>query len=45
MTAKSLLTWATGKEWKEVVTTACPDDVMMLFNFIFNGNKNNENSY
>lgn len=88
MTAKSLLTWATGKEWKEVVTMvssenccvtlpivpditavsyqksippmaeaterkmmypvlvpACPDDVMMLFNFIFNGNKNNENSY
>ena len=28
-----------------VLVPACPDDVMMLFNFIFNGNKNNENSY
>lgn len=28
-----------------VLVPACPDDVMILFNFIFNGNKNNENSY
>ena len=30
MTAKSLLTWATGKEWKEVVTMVSSENCCVI---------------